>query len=765
MQQLMRLARVRGRSWLVLLAGATLVAACSGGGGDAPAPSPLPDQLLLRSAGADDIAQPSRFASNLSPATGLSFNWDFGDASSSQAAEPSHQYARPGDYEVQLTVRSSTGETRTARLPVRVNNRAQVQGLQCAGPGQSGWCWLAPQPTGHEIYRVFWLDAQRAWRVGEAGTLFRSQDGGQSWQRLDSGVAVPLFDVAFSDAQHGWALGAEGALLRTVDGGLNWQVSKLPEGDYNMPRLRPPRAGLLQIETSGRQWTSRDGGLSWTVGRHELAAWLPDDSRWTLANGELKVSRDGGLNFETALRLPEEHASLQWRLSHAPGPHLMLSGFRAQFDAASGGRSVELRTWVSVDAGRHWAPQSFQTLLPLNGPLELVQAAPDGQRLLALQGPILVQSADGGRSWSWASRQRDSGLPALQADGRVSVIDFGQIWLTGDLGQSWQSVPLPALNRVPGARTLRVLGPRQFYLESEEQGFVSTDDGASWRQVLALQPGPGLQSHTESSVSFAPGGVGLRFGSEGALERTRDAGRSWLPVAAPWPYGTQVQMLDAQRAWFLDLNGVLQASPDGGSTWRPLAAPGRPWTVFRFATRELGWARDAEGRLHVTQDGGLLWRSLALPPGCSDVGFEAAAWLAVCSRGSAYRSTDGGQRWQELFTGSTDTLRKVKALGGGRWLVLGDQQMLRTDDGGQRWSVQTLSQAGLLADLDCPDAQRCWVVGWQGQAYASQDGGISWRAQRTDTRVNLVRVQFVDTKTGWIHGDNGTVLATGTGGQ
>lgn len=612
---------------------------------------------------------------------------------------------------------------------------------------------------------MFWLDGQRAWRVGEAGTLFRSQDGGQSWQRQDSGVAVPLFDVSFSDAQQGWALGAEGAFLRTLDGGQHWMPAKLPEGDSTIPRLRPPRAGLLQIEASGRQWSSRDGGMSWALGRHELAAWLPDDSRWTLGNGELRVSRDGGLRFETALQLPAEDADLQWRLSHAPGPHLMLSGFRVRFDAASGGRNVEIRTWISVDAGRHWVQQGFQTPLPLNGPLELVQAAPDGLRLLALQGQTLVQSADGGRSWSWASRQRESGLPTLQPDGRVSVIDSGQIWLTGDLGQSWQSVPLPALNRLPGVRTLRVLAAHQYYLEAEEQGFVSVDDGASWRQVLSLKPGPQLQPHTQGSVSLAPGGLGLRFGSEGALERTRDGGRSWLPVAAPWPYGTQVQMLDAQRAWFLDLNGVLQTSPDGGASWGPLAAPGQPWTAFRFASDQLGWALDAEGRMHVTEDGGRRWRPLALPIGCSDLGFDASGWLVVCSGGAAYRSSDGGQRWTELFTGSTDYLRKLKALGGGRWLVLGDQQLLRSDDGGQRWSAQTLSQAGLLADLDCTDALRCWVVGWQGQAYSSQDGGISWRAQRTDTRANLLRVQFVDSKTGWIHGDKGTVLATGTGGQ
>lgn len=763
MRQVRGLVRWIWRRWVGPLACAGLVAACSGGGSEPP--TPLPDRLTVHSAGSDDIGQPSHFGSNLSPSTGLVFSWDFGDATRSQAAEPSHQYARPGAYEVQLTVRNSAGETRVASLPLSVGNRALVQGLQCAGPGQSGWCWLAPQPTGHEVFRVFWLDGQNAWRVGEAGTVFRTQDGGQSWQRQDSGVSVPLVDVVFSDAQQGWALGTQGALLRTQDGGHSWLPSKLPEGDYSLPRFRPPRPGLLQIEADGRQWTSHDGGRNWTVGRHALDAWLPDDSRWILAGHQLRVSRDGGLNFETALHLPADTSDMQWRLSHAPGHHLMLSGFRLHFESPSGQRTVELRTWMSADAGRHWVEQVFRTALPLNGPLALIQVAPDGQRLLALQSQTLVQSEDGGRSWVWASRQRASGVPTLQADGSVSVIDFSEIWLTRNLGQSWQPVPLPALNRVPAARTLRVLGPRQLYLEAEEQGFLSADEGETWRQVLTLRPGPGLQGHTADSVSFAPGGLGLRFGAEGALEKTRDAGRTWQAVSAPWPYGLQVQMLDAQRAWFLDLNGALQASQDGGSTWQPLAAPGLPWTAFRFASSQLGWARDAESRLHLTQDGGLHWRALPLPPGCGDVGFDASSWLAVCPQGAAYRSADGGQRWEALFTGSTDNLLKAQALGRGHWLVLGSQQVMRTDDGGQRWTIRTPSQTGSFSDLHCADAQRCWVVGWQGQAYASLDGGQSWQTQRTDTLANLVRVQFVDAMTGWIHGDNGTVLATGTGGR
>jgi photosystem II stability/assembly factor-like uncharacterized protein len=69
---------------------------------------------------------------------------------------------------------------------------------------------------------VSFVDVRRGWAVGSDGAIYRSTNGGRSWQAQTSGVTTDLLDVKFLDAAEGWIVGAEGTLLHTSDGGLHW---------------------------------------------------------------------------------------------------------------------------------------------------------------------------------------------------------------------------------------------------------------------------------------------------------------------------------------------------------------------------------------------------------------------------------------------------------------------------------------------------------------------------------------------------------------
>jgi photosystem II stability/assembly factor-like uncharacterized protein len=82
---------------------------------------------------------------------------------------------------------------------------------------QSGFAWGLEYPAGHPDLTVL--------------TLYRTTDGGATWQHSDTGLvipassgAVPLLD--FTDASHGWlVLGND--TWRTSDGGRTWSPPKL----------------------------------------------------------------------------------------------------------------------------------------------------------------------------------------------------------------------------------------------------------------------------------------------------------------------------------------------------------------------------------------------------------------------------------------------------------------------------------------------------------------------------------------------------------
>jgi photosystem II stability/assembly factor-like uncharacterized protein len=96
--------------------------------------------------------------------------------------------------------------------------------------------------------------------------------------------------------------------------------------------------------------------------------------------------------------------------------------------------------------------------------------------------------------------------------------------------------------------------------------------------------------------------------------------------------------------------------------------------------------------------------------------------------------------------------------------------ILRTTNGGARWSKQTGDLPPFPASASFPDARHGWVVGNDSAIVATTDGGIHWSTQEPPGPVTLWGVSFADTSHGWAVGStldsagNGTIIATSDGG-
>ena len=62
-----------------------------------------------------------------------------------------------------------------------------------------------------------------AWFCGEAGTIIHSSDYGQTWSTQSSALPIDFGSVAFADNTHGWMGGMAGTINSTNDGGSVWQ--------------------------------------------------------------------------------------------------------------------------------------------------------------------------------------------------------------------------------------------------------------------------------------------------------------------------------------------------------------------------------------------------------------------------------------------------------------------------------------------------------------------------------------------------------------
>src|SRR5574341_746685 len=68
----------------------------------------------------------------------------------------------------------------------------------CLAMGQQQpWVWLNPYPIGLQINQVYFLNPAEGFLLGDAGTLLRTTDAGNTWRQVDVPQEVFFFKVVF----------------------------------------------------------------------------------------------------------------------------------------------------------------------------------------------------------------------------------------------------------------------------------------------------------------------------------------------------------------------------------------------------------------------------------------------------------------------------------------------------------------------------------------------------------------------------------------
>ncbi|MBI5256717.1 MAG: PKD domain-containing protein [Burkholderiales bacterium] len=675
--------------------------------------------------------------------TGLSFSWDFGDGTGATQARPAHSYAAPGRYTVTLSVSNSAGQRITAQAGVQVGRFAMVRDLQCTGAANTGWCWQAPQPNGDAVLDVFFLDRNRGWATAQAGQLWSSQDGGQTWQRLPDVPDGTLTRVAFADTRNGWALSSRrGLLARTRDGGQTWQT------------VVTPRAA---IETT----TYSDFDRLWVLGPDTVMARITVFNPRTSARGSFAwITTDGGAN---------------WRLSAV-----------APDQVQPGGTLWEPAGWIYNGTRPGYSTDLGLTRIDVPGLPRYVYvsegAALDiwyhGSNNTSSTGNTLHHSRDGGvtvEQWT-VSLPADSGATALgsltlSAQGTGWSVSGSTVLRTEDGAKTWSTVVVPAQ---AGQRVQpTALDPDSLWAMVGGQLQLTEDGGRTWRALA--NPDDSSSGYT---LQREPGGA-LRLTSLSAHYRSVDGGRHWWP--APGSLREDLAqtnfvglvMADAQRGIALDDRGTWFDTADGGRQWlrragEALVCNGASGSL-QFTGGGQGWAL-VHGCLLRSTDGGKTWAPAPRPQAMASLSvlrFRGAlrGW-ALSTDGQAFATADGGQTWQA--TESKESVWPVASADGSTlWRIepQDSSRLSRSSDGGTTWVPMPVPAGSELRGLWFIDARTGWLVGEGGLVLATTDGGQTWQRQDSGSSATLHTVHALDAATVWVAGGRGTVLATATGGR
>jgi photosystem II stability/assembly factor-like uncharacterized protein len=119
-------------------------------------------------------------------------------------------------------------------------------------------------PTKKELFHLDFVGNLRCWIVGDEGLILFSDNGGANFRIQTSGTLMDLYNVDFRDEREGYAVGSKGTILRTENGGETWEKVKI---EFPQTFMRVDFADDKNGIITGYDGTilrSSDKGKTWT---------------------------------------------------------------------------------------------------------------------------------------------------------------------------------------------------------------------------------------------------------------------------------------------------------------------------------------------------------------------------------------------------------------------------------------------------------------------------------------------------------------------
>jgi photosystem II stability/assembly factor-like uncharacterized protein len=328
----------------------------------------------------------------------------------------------------------------------------------------------------------------------------------------------------------------------------------------------------------------------------------------------------------------------------------------------------------------------------------------------------------------------------------------GTIMTTEDCGQNWRIQRLPQVACV-----------RKYSFISENEGWIignwlditthkgvskifKTNNGGLVWQGLNTSIQIDFSIYRLHDIEFIDAHTGYLLANPSAAKppeeqdpypglifKSEDGGIHWtqINIGISRKYN-QIVFIDSLTGFLLSQpyysnydfdNNMLHRTADGGKTWTTL--PGKGYGIIHFIDKHIGWAGN-------------------------------------------YKTTDGGQTWeyrQFNFPPLENGIDKICFADSLIGYAISYQTILKTEDGGNSWAIQTEMKNGLLQDIQFYNSNIGYACGYGGTIYRTIDGGENWLRYGEGVTEDLEDVDFINEDIGWAVGYYGTILHTKNSGE
>ena len=489
---------------------------------------------------------------------------------------------------------------------------------------------LAFDPSNSQIvYADMWASRRPPWTTGGAyngpgSGLYKSTDGGTTWRQLTRGLPTWTeglgrigLGIAPNDSSRMYALVDSpklGGLYRSDDAGESWQRINTDDrlwgrgDDFACVRVDPKNKDTIYIANIS-MYRSTDGGRNFTAikgapgGDDYHTIWINPDNPQIIAlavDQGVTISVNGGQTWSSWYNQPT--AQFYHVITDNQFPYWVYGGQQESGSVGTASRSdfgeITFRDWypVGVEEYGYVAPD------PLNPDLIYGGKATRFNRLTGQTqdiSPVILRTGQ-------YRFNRTAPLMFSPADPRVLFLGSNVLFKTADGGNSWQIASPDLTRQDPGV-------PPSLGV------FVESD------------PAKGKHRGVIYSLAPSPKDVNLIWAGtdDGLIHVTRDGGKNWQNVTPPeltsW---SKIAQMDAShfdvmtvysavnRFRLDDLHPHIYRTHDGGKTWQKIVngiPDNEPVNTVREDPERKGLLfAGTERTVYVSFDDGDHWQSLRL---------------------------------------------------------------------------------------------------------------------------------------------------------